>query len=1091
MNQLLRKIVFTIAVLFAAIVAFGQGVTTSSMNGKVTDSNGEALPGATVIAVHAPSGTQYGNVTDLEGFYRIPNMRVGGPYEITVSFIGYQTYSGSGIFLSLGETFNVSVQLASTTTELNEVVITAGGVYDNNQNGQKSVVDLETINNLPTISRAIGDFARFNPLANISEDDGDGFEISLGGQNNRYNTLYIDGAVNNDVFGLSGSGTNGGQTGVQPISIDAIEQFQVAVAPFDVRQSGFAGGSINAVTRSGTNEFEGSAYYFVRNEDFAGKTPTNDDSETRRELSPFTAKTYGFRLGGPIIKDKLFFFANYERQDDETPQPFDFNDYDGDSDLAGIAAIRNKLISDFNYDPGIFDNNTRTLESDKVLAKIDWNINQKHKLSVRHSYVKAENLEARRSDSETINFINGSEFFETTTNSTALELNSTVSENSFNKLKIGVTIVRDDRDPSGSDFPTVRIFDGSDGTINLGAERFSTANLLDQDIITINNDFEWFKGKHSFLVGANFEYYNVGNLFIRNNFGRYTYFNPANFLADGTVADEFERSFSQVDNVTGDESEAIADFEQILVGAYFQDEIRMSDRLTITAGIRFDIPIWLTDQPENAQFNNSTIPLIEAEGYDLEGAKTGEFIKPQLLLSPRVGFNYDLSDNDKTQLRGGFGIFTSRIPLVWPGGAYNNYGFNIGETQIDDQPFIANVNNQPPTVDLANPAPSGQVDLFSEDFKVPQVFKINLAVDRKLPWGMVGTIEGLYTKNLNNVRYQNLNLRPSTQRLTGTPDDRPVYEGLNPAFGGNPIDPTYSGIYLASNTSKGYAYNIAASLTKPFDNGFDATLSYSFGDSFSLFDGTSSQNNSQWRGFFNVDGRNDEGDVQRSTFSVGHRIFAQVSYTKEYLNFGKSKISLIYNGQSGDPYSFVLGARNFEIVDDGGFDFNELAYIPASRDEINLVDIVDDGVVIATADQQWDILNAFIEDNDYLSDNRGSYAERNGDRLPFESVLDLRFLQDFYIEMSNGKRNTLQLSLDIFNFSNLLNKDWGRIYQFGFGTYSLVNFEGFENDGTTPTYSVPSEIRNGEEIWDDDIDDNGFRSSRWQMQLGLRYIFGN
>ncbi|MDX1627595.1 MAG: hypothetical protein R3345_02795, partial [Fulvivirga sp.] len=631
-------------------------------------------------------------------------------------------------------------------------------------------------------------------------------------------------------------------------------------------------------------------------------------------------------------------------------------------------------------------------------------------------------------------------------------------------------------------------------------ERFSTANLLNQDIITVNNDYEWFRGKHSFLVGANFEYYNVGNLFIRNNFGRYTFFSPGSFLDPATVAGEFERSFSQVDNVTGDDSDAIAAFEQIYVGAYFQDEIRVNDKMKVIAGIRFDIPFWLTDQPLNAEFNNNTIPAIESFGYDLEGARTGEFIKPQVMIAPRVGFNYDVNGDETLQVRGGLGFFTSRIPLVWPGGAYNNYGFNIGEVAIDDQPFIADVNNQPVgvdengdpifTVDTNDPTPSGQIDLFAEDFKVPQVFKANLAVDKKLPWGMVGTIEALYTKYVNNVRYQNLNLKPSTENLTGTPDDRPIFDGLIPRFGGDPIDPTYSNIILATNTSEGYAYNLVASLTKPFDNGFDATVSYSYGDAYTLFDGTSSQNNSQWRGFYNVNGRNNEGEAQRSNFAQGHRIFAQLSYSKEYFNFGKTKISLIYNGQSGRPFTYVLGARNFQIVDDGGFDFNELAYVPASQGEIVLVD--DGGL---TAAQQWDILNSYIEGNDYLSDIRGEYVERNGDRLPFESILDLRLLQEFFIETGNGKRNTLQVSFDIFNFSNFLNEDWGRIYNFRFGSYSLVNFEGFLPGTNTPTYSVPGEIidkvQDGTEIWEDDIDDFGFRSSRWQMQIGIRYIFGN
>ena len=315
-------------------IVYGQGVTTSAMSGRITDEAGEGLPGATIVAVHTPTGSQYGNVTDVQGFFRIPNMRVGGPYKVTISFVGYKTWENPSIFLTLGQTYGVNVQLSEEATQLSEVLISAdrNDVFDGNRTGQETVIDQNTIESLPTVSRSIGDYVRYNPLANIQEDE-DGFEISIAGQNNRFNTIYIDGAVNNDVFGLAGSGTNGGQTGVQPVSIDAIEQFQVSVAPFDVRQSGFAGGAINAVTRSGTNELEGSAYYFWRNESLAGKTPTDNEEVDRVKLDEFTAKTYGFRLGGPIVKDKVFFFVNAELQRDDRPQ------------LHGASGIRREYLT--------------------------------------------------------------------------------------------------------------------------------------------------------------------------------------------------------------------------------------------------------------------------------------------------------------------------------------------------------------------------------------------------------------------------------------------------------------------------------------------------------------------------------------------------------------------------------------------------------------------------------------------------------------------------------------------------------------------------------------------------------------------------
>ncbi|MCB0374953.1 MAG: carboxypeptidase regulatory-like domain-containing protein, partial [Sinomicrobium sp.] len=420
---------FAAILLFTSTIAFSQGVTTAAINGQVTDEAGEPLPGANVVALHLPSGTVYGSTTDYEGFYRISGMRTGGPYRITISYIGFEDYVKDNEFLQLGQTGRFSAKLAESVTELEGVVLTgdASGVFNSNKTGSETMVSQRDIQTLPAASRSIADFVRITPQATITEGT-DGFSISLSGQNNRYNAIYIDGAVNNDVFGLAGSGTNGGQTGVNPFSVDAIESFQIALAPFDVRIAGFSGGAISAVTRSGTNEFQGSAYYFLRNQDLAGKTPPDlANGTTREKLADFTAQTYGVRIGGPLVKDKLFFFLNYERQDDETPQPFNVNDYIGAGGAAGLTNLADFIRNTYGYDVGGFQNNTRTLVSDKITAKLDWNASENHKLSLKHSYVKGDNLEARSSDFNSIGFINGSESFLTTTNSTSLEWNGSFS----------------------------------------------------------------------------------------------------------------------------------------------------------------------------------------------------------------------------------------------------------------------------------------------------------------------------------------------------------------------------------------------------------------------------------------------------------------------------------------------------------------------------------------------------------------------------------------------------------------------------------------------------------------------------------------
>ncbi|NJL74628.1 MAG: TonB-dependent receptor [Saprospiraceae bacterium] len=1099
--KLLTQLLLTVFLGMAVSTLFGQGVTTASMLGKITDQAGEELIGANIIALHTPSGSAYGNATDASGYFRMTNMRIGGPYTITISYTGYQDFVQEGVYLTLGQTFKLDAKLSETATELAgvEVVAAASTIFDGNRTGQETVVDEELINNLPTISRSLADFARLNPLVSIDEGT-DGFSFNIAGQNNRYNAIYIDGAVNNDVFGLSGSGTDGGQTGAGPISIDAIEQIQVSVAPFDVRLSGFAGGAVNAVTRSGTNEIEGSAYYFLRNQDFAGKTPINDlEDDERTKLNDFTAQTSGFRIGGPIIKNKLFFFANAEFQRDEIPEPFEFANYIGNATAADLEALRSKL-KDFGYDPGTFTDNTTTLDKNFFLLKLDWNINANNKLSIRHSLNDVDNLEARNSTPTGIRFENGSEFFPSVTNNTTLELNSVFGSKFSNSLKVGFKRVTDDRDVQGQDFPFVTIRDGS-GQIQFGGEEFSTANRLDQDVITLTNDFQIFSGRHQVTIGTQSEYFDVGNLFIRQNFGSYQYNTLAQFLND-EPATVYDRSFSQVDNVTGDESKAIAAFTGLQLGFYVQDEFQATDNLKLTAGVRVDVPIFFDDVPENAAFNSTTIPLLESFGYDLQGAKTGSFVKPQLLWSPRLGFNWDVTGDRSTQVRGGIGIFTSRQPLVWFGGAYNNFGFNVGGTRINGRVvFNPDVNQQPvgvdaennliTQVDLQNPRPSGQIDLFAEDFKLPQILRSNLAVDQKLPWGLVGTLEGLFTKNINNIFYQALNLKPSTETLTGTGDDRPIFNSSASAQ----IDPTYTGIFLGSNTSEGYSYNIAATLAKNFDKGFSGSVSYSYGDAFSVLDATSSQNNSQWRGYKNVAGRNEIRDAERSVFSAGHRVFTNLTYRIEYAKFGATSITVAYNGQSGRPFTHVITENGFGgMVNDGAFNNANQIYVPTGRNDIILRDVTVAGTTY-TPDQQWTILNQYIEDNDDLSENRGGYAEIMGSRVPFSNIIDLKFAQDFFIEGAKGKRNTLQLTLDIFNFSNLLGNlfgenEWGVLYGNSFGDYEVVRFAGYETGTRNPTFTVDPRILQGQDLWQNDrIDTGRLRSSRWQMQVGVRYLF--
>ncbi|MDN5291730.1 MAG: hypothetical protein PWQ06_1969 [Anaerophaga sp.] len=1055
---------------------FGQGSTTASVTGRITNEQGEPLPAANVVIIHEETGATYGGVSDSEGFYRLPNLNVGGPYTLKTSFIGYHPYKMTSIYLSLGQTFNVDIILKEENVTLDEVSVVGSlnrdyQIIDGNRTGAETVISNDQINFLPTVGRDLTDFTRLTPQASVGDE---GF-LTVAGINNRYNQILIDGAVNNDVFGLAASGTNGGQTGASPISMDIIDQFQVNIAPYDIRQSGFAGASINAVTKRGTNAFHGTAYYLFRNENLAGKTPTDDDDLEREKLAPFENKTQGVSLGGPIIKNKLFFFANAEKMKDETPLPFNFSSYIGDASESDMEALVDKLKNDYGYDPGQYIDKQKKLESTKLFGRVDWNINDKHKLMVRHGYTKSELTDASASSSYALGFSNNYMYFPSTTNSTAVELKSNFN-NFSNDLIITSTFVRDDRDPRGENFPAVSISDG-DGTIYFGSEPYSTANELNQDVISITDNFQIYKGNHTLTIGTSNEYASVYNLFMRKAFGEYRFASLDDFMNSG-MAYQYERGYSLVDDVIGDGSAAAADFDILQLGLYGQDEWQISNDFKLTYGIRFDMPVFLTDPPVDEHFNNTTISMLEDAGWDLEGAKSGKMPEPQILLSPRVGFNYDVKGDDRTQLRGGLGIFTSRLPLVWPGGSYTNSGVVIGGVYQQrrywngvepDIPFQPDWQQQYTNSDFGGEdlPYSGQIDLFTKDFKFPQVFRANLAVDKKMPWGMIGTLEMIYSKTLNNVIYYNVNVSPTPEyNLTGA-DNRPYYSNEK-------IDESYTRIMLGKNTNKGYSYNFTAQLQKPFDNGLTASIAYTFGRSMTLNDATSSQNSSQWRYMETVDGLNNL-ELSRSDFDLGHKINGYVTYSVEYFNHLKSTFSLYYNGQSGMPYSYSYndnGGLNGEGENEGN-----LIYVPATRDEIVFADA-------ETADEQWARLDQFIKNDDYLSERRGKYAERNAARTPMSHIFDFKFIQDIWINVK-GSKQTLQFTLDVFNVGNLLNKDWGRRYYVPYGNSTIIDFEGFAADGTTPTFSFNHDA--DYEPWN--IDDSGLNSSRWQAQMGIRYKF--
>ena len=1095
MKKLSKFLLVLLAFIYAGDI-YAQGNTTSSINGVVNDSKNGSLPGATILAVHEPSGSRYSTTTDFDGHFRISNMRVGGPYKIEVTFVGFTTYTETGTYLQLGDSKSMKIVLRDETNQLTEVVVTGrkDPTFNSKRTGAQTVIDHDKINELPSLSRNIADFARLTPQAQLRGDD----VISIGGQNNRFNAIYIDGAVNNDVFGLASNGTNGGQTGVSPISLDAIEQFQVSVSPYDVKLSGFAGGAISAITRSGTNNFDGSAYFLYRDQSLAGKTPQKESAiAERKKLSDFTAQTYGVRAGGAILKDKLFYFINYERQDNETPAPFDINNYTGAIGIVGsnpyngglaqqkIDALTNRLQTLYGYNPGVYNSNTQTLVSDKLIAKVDWNINDNNKLSVKNSYVKATNFSPLRSTATSLNFVNGAQDFESVTNSAALELNTRFNNKFSNNLVVGFTTVNDDRDASGSPFPSVEIRDGS-GAIFFGAEASSTANLLKQRTLTITDNLEINVGKHNILIGTHNELTYAKNVFISSNFGRYQFANYDSFM-NNAAPSRYRLGYSLIGG-SGDESLGAAEFNMNQFGLYVQDNIRVSDNFRVSIGVRADMPVW-EDGIENKDFNDRTIPLLQAAGKDLKGAKVGQPIKNTVHFSPRIGFNYDVNGDKETQVRGGIGVFTSRVPLVWPGGAYNNYGmgqyfYDTSIVTTGPKPLFnpnTDVNSQlysngvPVGPIPGTGAVGGNVDLFAKDFKLPQVLKTSIGFDRKLPGGLVLSVEAIFNENLNSIQYENLNLVGPQTYTTGG-DVRPIYNNVL-------VDKTYSGIYLGSNKKAGSAWNTSFTLTKYFQSDFiDANISatYAYGESNVWMDATSSQNSSQWQFTETVNGSNAISGVSRSDFEQGSRVMANSSIKFKWNNNIKTTIGLFYEGAQGTPISYVYNDNNGRIMRDTNQN-SALAYIPTQKSEVVLVSTTANPM---TPDQQWEAYDSYISSNKYLNSRRGKYAERNGDRLDWSHVIDLKFAQEFKLNVGK-KSHKLEFTADVFNFTNMLNKNWGRRYFATNDQVLLLQQVGFLANGTTPTFNFNPNVANSV----NQIDDSGLQSARWQMQVGARYSF--
>jgi hypothetical protein len=1118
----LKKIIPIIIAMFAMPFMMKAQVTTSSLSGTVKDEKGQNLTGATVVATHLPTGTVYSTKTRQNGSYSISNMNPGGPYTVVTTFVGSTTDTKDVANLSLGETFSQNIILVDKNASLATVTVSSTrATAANAKGGASTSIGKDKMANLPTIGRSIQDFVRFVPQAKITSADGG---ISIAGQNNRYNSFYIDGAANNDQFGLAGSGTNGGQTGTSPISIDAVDQFQVVISPYDASIGNFTGGGINAITRSGSNKFEGSAYYVFRNQSLAGKSPVailkpgSTTEYERIKLPDFKNKTTGIRISGALVKNKLFYFVLAELQNDIRPQSFDFASYTGTTKrLTAIDSLSAFLQSKYGYNPGTYLDNPEKIEANRYTAKIDWNINQKNKLSVSYRFNKSFRNNVTASNSTNINFYNNGYVQPNMTQSGALELRSNLNSGMSNRLLFTVTGVKDDRGPIESPFPRVTINDGS-GRFVFGTDASSTQNLLKTTNYALQNAFKFTIGKNAFSIGTDNELTTAYNVFIQNSYGTYTFNNLQNFYNNTNGIFDinpvtgrkingptYTRGVSLLDGLATDQTAAAANFRVGRLGFYINDEVKVNDNLTLNLGVRADKTSFLTTPIEDTFFNNTALPIV-SQYHNLKGAKSG--IKPNIpwSISPRLGFTLKVPEEGVT-IRGGLGLFTGRIPLVWPGGIYNNNGVSVGSFNRaggDSISFNADPFNQYKPQDFGltpNRDAKGSLNLIASTFKLNKIFRTSLAVEKKLDKNWSTTVELIVSKNINEINYQNVNIFPNRFTAVGA-DNRQINDTINAANGTTssfastiPLRATgvrnpYNDILVLQNSDakKGYSYTLTFTVDRAWKNGFAFNANYAYGNSQVINEGTSSVNTSQYRFMESVNGQNNL-DRTTSDFDAAHRITAYIAKKFTYANKHLSTtISMTYQGQSGSPFSYVY--RNSLVKGYNRTEGNDLIFIPTTAQlQTMIFDPNTVGGVVYSAQQQRDLFDAYISGNKYLSKNRGQYAARNGDRLPFSNLLNLKIQQDFNVKLA-GRNYGVQLSYDVFNFANMLDHNAGKQYFLSNDQYQLVTFNGFvSSSNLTPKYQFNPQTANDGKPYGLSTSSQPDYSARWISSITARINF--
>ncbi|MEE4175956.1 MAG: carboxypeptidase regulatory-like domain-containing protein [Bacteroides sp.] len=1092
----LMCVIAALFLMIGANTAFAQ-VTTSSMTGRVVDTNNEPLPGATVLAIHEPSGTRYGTTTNIEGRFNIQGMRTGGPYLVEVTYIGYGKESFSDITLFLGESFVLEVVLSEGVLELGEVLVVGlrSSAFQTDKTGATTNISNLQLNSMPTINRSISDVARISPYAN---------NMGFAGGDGRSTNFTVDGANFNNNFGLGSNLPGGGN----PISLDAIEEIQVVIAPFDVRQTNFIGGGINAITKSGTNTFKGSAYTYFTNQNLRGNQIGDVDFGERDEES---TQVYGGTLGGPIIKNKLFFFVNgeYELQPGQvvTWRPSENGVANPDqmlsrASISDMEAVRQHLIDNYGYDPGSYNSFPADEFNGKLLARLDWNINNANKVSFRYNYTKNQgwnptngnstdagfrNRNMNRISQHSMAFSNSLYSMDNIVNSFSLDYNSRISNVVSNQFLTTYTKIKDMRGSTSEPFPFIDIMYGvTEGGqqilepyISAGYELFTWNNGVNNNIFNVINNTNIYLSDHKITLGASYEFQMANNSYMRNGTGYYRYASLEDFLNQAAP-----RDFALTYGYDGEKNPA-AEVRFNQIGAYAQDEWNLSSDFKLTYGIRADYIQYVDNI-----IRNNAIYELDFGGRTID---TGEWPTPKVQLSPRAGFSWDVMGDQMMKLRGGSGMFAGRLPLVFFTNMPTNSGMVQGSyaavTRYDEDGNVTVVN--PALAGLAGPmltdvdemiaflglqntispedgALPRDINGIDPDFKMPKVWKTSLAMDYEVPasFPMTVTLEGIYTKSINGVVLKNYNLEQpdnSWLRFNG-PDDRYIYPELEE------IEYTSKNAYVLSNTDEGWGATGNLTITaEPMEN-LNLMFAYTYTESKEVSGMPGSNAASAYNGLIQINGPH-LPMVQRSEYVIPSRAIGSLSYRIPYLNdHMATTINLFYSGYSPYGYSFT-----YENDMNGDGYATDLIYIPSEKGEVQFISQADE-----------DAFFAFVEQDKYLSNHKGEYAEAYAARAPWTHRFDLRVAQDFSVNVA-GRKNTLQFSLDLLNFGNLLNNTWGvNKNMFSANNGQILVYEGVD-EGNVPIFSMAKD--SDENFLTESYSTYYNYNQAWRLQLSLRYIF--